>query len=89
MADSAPRPAAAAAVPGVAVGRYGVSDELAPLVVLFEAYRAFYACAPSADAAAAFLTARLAGGDAVVYVACICNSRMGRHTTYANRHACA
>jgi len=54
--------------PGVAIERATVAD-VATLVPLFEAYRAFYRAAPDAAAAETFLRERLERDESIVLVA--------------------
>jgi ribosomal protein S18 acetylase RimI-like enzyme len=44
-------------------------NDLAELAGLYEAYRAFYACAPDPDAARSFVRARVAAGDTQFFLA--------------------
>jgi GNAT superfamily N-acetyltransferase len=53
---------------GFAIARAAVADVDA-LAPLYDAYRAFYRCAPDADAARAFLRERLERDESVVFLA--------------------
>jgi GNAT superfamily N-acetyltransferase len=49
--------------------RAAEASDLEALVLLFDAYRVFYACPSDPDAARAFLSARLAAGDSQILLA--------------------
>ncbi len=76
--------AAAAAAAAIVVSDVGAGgdDEIERVLPLYIAYRVYAGRVPAADAARAFLRARMAAGDCSVFVACSGGSAMGFALVY-------